>query len=248
MRALPRWMAYLDTAAEATFGALRTVDPTLPELAAYDPCGRAGPALTSLPAPTHWKHLGLGEAHPGHTVGDTLPEEAGRDLLAGADSGSGSGGTGIATGSTGSTTGSVTGTGAGANTTVTHRLSNGVHMPVLGLGTWQLDGEACEEAVYEAIKLGYRHIDTAEAYGNEAQVGWAIRRAVDEGLVTREDLFVATKLSDEVHAGYEPTRALVKEQLERLQVAYVDLYMLHSPLSSQESEVTHTSPQGGQPT
>ena len=126
----------------------------------------------------------------------------------------------------------------------TVKLNNGVHMPVLGLGTWQLDGEVCETAVYEAIKLGYRHIDTAEAYRNEAQVGWAVQRAIKEGLVTREELFIATKLSDESHAGYGTTTAFVKEQLKLLQVEYVDLYMLHSPLSMQVSEKTNTSPQG----
>ena len=112
------------------------------------------------------------------------------------------------------------------------------------MGTWKIARASAASAVYEAIKLGYRHIDTAEAYRNEAQVGWAVQRAIKEGLVTRGELFIATKLSDESHAGYETTTAFVKEQLKLLQVEYVDLYMLHSPLSAQVSEKTHTSPQG----
>lgn len=78
-------------------------------------------------------------------------------------------------------------------------LRNGVRMPLLGLGTWQLEGRDCEAAVYEALRVGYRHLDTAEAYRNEQEVGFAIVRALREGFVTREELFLATKLSDETH-------------------------------------------------
>jgi diketogulonate reductase-like aldo/keto reductase len=105
-------------------------------------------------------------------------------------------------------------------------LSNGVYMPALGLGTWQLVESECEEAVYAAIAMGYRHIDTAQAYGNENEVGRAIERAINEKLVTREELFITTKLSfdgDVVSA--------VEEQLRALRVDYIDLYMLHSPLT-----------------
>lgn len=110
-------------------------------------------------------------------------------------------------------------------------LSNGVDMPSLGLGTWKLTGEACEQAVYDAIKVGYRAIDTAQAYGNEAEVGKAVHRAIAEGLVTRDDLFIATKLSFPEDAG-ERVRSLIQRQLELLKTDYVDLYYLHSPLQT----------------
>lgn len=65
-------------------------------------------------------------------------------------------------------------------------LRNGVVMPLLGLGTWQLEGQRCEEAVYQALRVGYRHVDTAEAYHNEREVGFAVARALGEGFVNRE--------------------------------------------------------------
>ena len=103
-----------------------------------------------------------------------------------------------------------------------------VTMPLLGLGTWQLSGDECEEAVYTAIRLGYRHIDSAEAYGNEASVGRAVRRALSDGLASRAELFIATKVSDEASA--KNMRAHVLRQLASLGVDYVDLYYLHSPM------------------
>jgi hypothetical protein len=82
-------------------------------------------------------------------------------------------------------------------------LTNGVTMPTVGLGTWQIEGQACREAVLAAIRGGYRHIDSAEAYGNEADIGHAITQAINAGMVTRQELFIATKLSDEANAGYD---------------------------------------------
>jgi alcohol dehydrogenase (NADP+) len=110
-------------------------------------------------------------------------------------------------------------------------LSNGVKMPLVGLGTWQLNGDDCYEAVYSAIKQGYRMIDSAQAYGNEKEVGRAIARAISEGVVKREELFIATKLSDAENAGSKAFPELFRKQLENLQVEYIDLYMLHSPLN-----------------
>ena len=106
-------------------------------------------------------------------------------------------------------------------------------MPLLGLGTWQLTGDTCEQAVYEAIQAGYRHIDTAQAYGNEEEVGRAIVRAINDGLVTRKELFIATKVSFASHAG-SMLPHLVDAQLDKLHVDYIDLYYLHSPLHSEE--------------
>lgn len=80
------------------------------------------------------------------------------------------------------------------------------------------------------ITLLFRSIDTAQAYQNEANVGDAIKSATDSGLVTRKELFIATKLSDPADAGYANAKALIQRQLKDLQTTYIDLYMLHSPL------------------
>eukprot|EP01040_Poterioochromonas_malhamensis_P000203 gene203-213_t len=109
------------------------------------------------------------------------------------------------------------------------KLSNGQMIPLIGLGTWQLEGKECEEAVYTAIKLGYRLIDTAQAYGNEKEIGNAITRAIKDGIVKREELFIATKISDDKSYGYQNTKQLIEKQLKDLQTNYIDLYMLHSP-------------------
>ena len=76
----------------------------------------------------------------------------------------------------------------------TVKLNSGYEMPTLGLGTWTLTGETCENAVYAALKSGYRLIDTAKYYGNESEVGNAIRRATKDGICKREEIFVTTKL------------------------------------------------------
>jgi 2,5-diketo-D-gluconate reductase A len=104
-------------------------------------------------------------------------------------------------------------------------LNNGVKMPLLGFGVFQVpDLEECERSVSEALQAGYRLIDTAAAYGNEEAVGSAIKR----GSVPREELFVTTKLwiSD---AGYESTKQAFERSLQRLQLDYLDLYLIHQP-------------------
>ena len=112
----------------------------------------------------------------------------------------------------------------------------GVKMPILGLGTWQMNGEQCEEAVYAAIEKGYRHIDGAQAYGNDVEIGRAVSRAIIAGITTREQLFIANKVSFENDMGYEGTRSLVVRQLHDLGLQYFDLYMIHSPLSNKQIE------------
>ena len=106
------------------------------------------------------------------------------------------------------------------------RLNNGVEMPILGFGVFQVrDLEECERSVVDAIATGYRLIDTAASYGNEEAVGKAIKR----GGVPREDLFITTKLwiqSD----GYGGTKKAFQNSLKRLQLEYVDLYLMHQPL------------------
>lgn len=106
-------------------------------------------------------------------------------------------------------------------------LNNGVKMPILGFGVYQIsDLEECEEIVYQAITQGYCLIDTAAAYGNEEAVGKAIKRSG----VPREELFLTTKLwiSD---ATYEGTKKAFQRSLERLDLEYVDLYLIHQPLN-----------------
>ncbi len=104
-------------------------------------------------------------------------------------------------------------------------LNNGVEMPLLGFGVFQIpDPEECERSVTEAIHTGYRLIDTAAAYGNEEAVGKAIKKSA----VAREDLFITTKLwiSD---GGYEKARKAFDRSMKRLQLEMLDLYLIHQP-------------------
>ena len=104
-------------------------------------------------------------------------------------------------------------------------LNNGVEMPILGFGVFQVrDAEECERSVYEAIQAGYRLIDTAASYLNEDAVGKAIRRSG----VPREELFVTTKLWIQ-DAGYERTKKAFEKSLHRLQLDTLDLYLIHQP-------------------
>lgn len=103
-------------------------------------------------------------------------------------------------------------------------LNNGVSMPILGIGTFALSDSEAEESVYWALRDGYRLIDTARIYGDEAGVGRAIRRAIDEGLVTREEIFVTTKMWT---SDYGNGDAAINASLERLGLDYIDLMILH---------------------
>ena len=105
-------------------------------------------------------------------------------------------------------------------------LSNGVKMPQLGYGVYQVSKEECERCVADALKVGYRHIDTAQSYFNEEEVGNAIARSG----IAREEIFITTKVWVE-HYGYEQTRASVLESLRKLQTNYIDLVLLHQPFS-----------------
>lgn len=103
-------------------------------------------------------------------------------------------------------------------------LYNGVKVPVLGLGTWMIDDDKVKEVVLNAFKLGYRHIDTAEAYGNERGVGEAIR----ESGLKREEIFLTTKLIAEAKT-YEEAKEQIELSFKKLGVDYIDLMIIHSP-------------------
>lgn len=111
-------------------------------------------------------------------------------------------------------------------TTVT--LNDGNEIPQLGFGVYKLKEEECVTAVRHAIEVGYRHIDTAAIYGNEEQVGNAIRDAIAAGDVTREDLFITTKVWNDRQGTDETTRAF-QGSLSRLGLDYVDCYLIHWP-------------------
>lgn len=103
-------------------------------------------------------------------------------------------------------------------------LYNEVKVPVLGLGTWMIDDDKVKEVVLNAFKLGYRHIDTAEAYGNERGVGEAIR----ESGLKREEIFLTTKLIAEAKT-YEEAKEQIELSFKKLGVDYIDLMIIHSP-------------------
>jgi 2,5-diketo-D-gluconate reductase A len=104
-------------------------------------------------------------------------------------------------------------------------LNNGVEMPLLGFGVYQIpDAEECERSVSEALRVGYRLIDTAAAYLNEEAVG----RAIKKSGVPREELFITTKLWIQ-DAGYEPAKQAFEKSLRKLGLDYLDLYLIHQP-------------------
>ena len=105
-------------------------------------------------------------------------------------------------------------------------LSNGVKMPQLGYGVYQVSKDECERCVLDALKVGYRHIDTAQSYFNEEEVGEAIAKSG----IPREEIFITTKVWIE-HYGYEETRASVLESMRKLKTNYIDLVLLHQPFS-----------------
>lgn len=106
----------------------------------------------------------------------------------------------------------------------TYTLANGVAIPKLGLGTWLLDNDQAEQAVKAAISLGYRHIDTAQAYGNEEGVG----RGLAACGIPRDQVFVTTKVRAE-HKTYASAAASIDESLHKLGLDYIDLVIIHAP-------------------
>jgi diketogulonate reductase-like aldo/keto reductase len=109
--------------------------------------------------------------------------------------------------------------------TETYTLSNGVKIPKVGFGTWQIkDGDDAYNAVKNALEVGYRHIDTAQGYGNEASVGKAIK---DSG-IPREEIFVTSKLESHIK-NYEDAIKSFDETLRKLDMEYIDLFIIHAP-------------------
>lgn len=108
----------------------------------------------------------------------------------------------------------------------TIRLNNGVEMPILGYGVYQVTPEECERCVLDAISVGYRSIDTAQAYYNEDGVGNAVRKCG----VPREELFITTKVWIS-NGGYEKAKVSIDESLRKLQSDYVDLLLIHQPFN-----------------
>lgn len=105
------------------------------------------------------------------------------------------------------------------------KLNNGILMPGIGFGTWKIkDYNQVIDVVKNAIEVGYRHIDTASVYGNEEAIGIALK----ESCIPREDIFVTTKLWNSVR-GYNETICAFNESLRKLQLEYIDLYLIHWP-------------------
>lgn len=105
-------------------------------------------------------------------------------------------------------------------------LNNGIKMPILGYGVYQVTNEECERCVRDAISVGYRSIDTAQAYGNEEAVGNAIRKCG----IPREELFITTKVWIS-NGGYEKAKESLRESLRKLQTEYIDLVLIHQPFN-----------------
>ncbi|KAG7135189.1 hypothetical protein HYQ45_006908 [Verticillium longisporum] len=112
------------------------------------------------------------------------------------------------------------------------KLSSGHYIPQVGFGLWKVPAAQTADAVYGAIKAGYRHIDGAYGYANSAEAGQGVRRAIAHGLVSREDLFITSKLWNNHHAPAHATR-MANEELRAWGLDHLDLYLIHFPIATQ---------------
>ncbi|KAI1330808.1 NAD(P)H-dependent D-xylose reductase [Xylariaceae sp. FL0255] len=110
------------------------------------------------------------------------------------------------------------------------KLTSGFNMPLVGFGIWKVPRETCADQVYNAIKLGYRHIDGAWDYQNSAEAGEGVRRAIKEGIVKREDMFITSKLWNNYHKR-EHALEMAKLENEAWGLGYLDLFLIHFPIS-----------------
>jgi len=117
----------------------------------------------------------------------------------------------------------------------------GQKMPLVGFGLWKVTKSSCADTVYEAIKAGYRLFDGAGDYGNEKEAGEGVKRALSDGLVKREDLFITSKLWNTFHA-HDHVKALANKQLGLWGIDYFDLFLVHFPLSLQYVDPAHRYP------
>ncbi|MCJ1309774.1 NAD(P)H-dependent D-xylose reductase (XR) [Agyrium rufum] len=125
----------------------------------------------------------------------------------------------------------------------TIKLNNGKQMPVVGFGLWKVTNDTCADQVYNAIKSGYRLLDGACDYGNETECGEGVARAIKDGLVKREDLFIVSKLWNSFHDA-ERVEPICKKQLADWQVDYFDLYIVHFPISLKYVDPSERYPPG----
>ena len=110
-------------------------------------------------------------------------------------------------------------------------LNNGLKMPIVGFGVFRVPNKKeCEESVYQAIKAGYRLIDTAASYTNEDAVGAGVKRAIEEGVCTRKDLFITSKMWVQDMKNYETAKKAIDASIEKSGLGYLDLYLLHQAM------------------
>ncbi|KAK1571351.1 hypothetical protein Q3G72_015486 [Acer saccharum] len=116
-------------------------------------------------------------------------------------------------------------------------LNSGFKMPIIGLGVWRMEGKEIRDLIINAINIGYRHFDCAADYKNEAEVGEALAEAFRSGIVKREDLFITTKLWNSDHGHVVEA---CKDSLKKLQLDYLDLYLVHFPVATKHTGVGET--------
>ncbi|CAK7893110.1 NADPH-dependent D-xylose reductase II,III [[Candida] anglica] len=123
------------------------------------------------------------------------------------------------------------------------KLNSGYEMPIVGFGCWKVSKDTCAEQIYNAVKVGYRLFDGAMDYGNEKEVGQGLRKAIEDGLVTRKELFVVSKLWNNFHDPKNVPIALNKV-LEDLGFDYIDLFLIHFPIAFKFVPIEEKYPPG----